>query len=382
MPPLQALKLSWAKAGVQTYLDEVAATESGSEAPTSPGTSGVGSDVEDAAADAVMPGGKKKPVVVGRADVNSANAAWAAALGQQSKSQQLLADKDHASQELAQRLAAVDKQVMKDSAAAGLKPGPGPSNVTLELLAKGRLDAQAKPPGAGPAVLPKPALPGMPVVDGLPPDKGAVVVVDPGEASTDKAVVVGRVPVSQQFGAQLALNAQKTSLKRAASSSRDDSASSLPKRSKLISELVSTLGGSMPGGIDAGDERSSWAGWRSRLVPWPWEFRVGAWRYIRDSGVDANPGAERSWSDSERNGEVDLSTDQEDSESAARCIMMLHYEVLFWPNLDGTLSYGTERQMRTLATALDHLLDGDLAACGDVLISRFKALEEATTSGT
>ena len=73
---------------------------------------------------------------------------------------------------------------------------------------------------------------------------------------------------------------------------------------------------------------------------------------------------------------------QEASEGAARRIMMFYYEVLLRPNLDGTLSHGTEREMRTLATSLDHLLDGDLAACGDVLISRFKALEEATTSGT
>ena len=73
---------------------------------------------------------------------------------------------------------------------------------------------------------------------------------------------------------------------------------------------------------------------------------------------------------------------QDATDGPARRIMMFHYEVLFRPNLEGSLSYGSERGMRTLATALDHLLDGDLAACGDVLISRFKALEEATTSGT
>ena len=38
--------------------------------------------------------------------------------------------------------------------------------------------------------------------------------------------------------------------------------------------------------------------------------------------------------------------------------------------------------MRTLAVGLDFLLDGDLARCGDVLISRFMALEEATNSGS
>ena len=73
---------------------------------------------------------------------------------------------------------------------------------------------------------------------------------------------------------------------------------------------------------------------------------------------------------------------QDATEGPARRIMMFYYEVLFRPNLEGSLSHGSEREMRTLATALDHLLDGDMAACGDVLISRFKALEEATTSGT
>ena len=48
---------------------------------------------------------------------------------------------------------------------------------------------------------------------------------------------------------------------------------------------------------------------RSGLVRWPREFRDGAWWYIRDCGVDANLGAERSGSDSERDGEVDLSAD-------------------------------------------------------------------------
>ena len=62
--------------------------------------------------------------------------------------------------------------------------------------------------------------------------------------------------------------------------------------------------------------------------------------------------------------------------------MLFYYDVLLRPNLSGSMAHGTEREMRTSATALDHLLEGDLASCGDVLISRFKALEEATTSGS
>ena len=59
--------------------------------------------------------------------------------------------------------------------------------------------------------------------------------------------------MGQQFGAQLALNSHKTSLKRAASAG-PGSASNLPKRSKFITELVSSLGGSMPGGHGGEDE--------------------------------------------------------------------------------------------------------------------------------
>ena len=41
------------------------------------------------------------------------------------------------------------------------------------------------------------------------------------------------------------------------------------------------------------------------------------------------------------------------------------------------LSIRSEREMCTLATALDHLADGQLAAAGDVLMQRFKACETA-----
>ena len=41
--------------------------------------------------------------------------------------------------------------------------------------------------------------------------------------------------------------------------------------------------------------------------------------------------------------------------------------MLFRPNLTVTLSHGAEREMRMLAVALDFLLDGDVARCGDVL---------------
>ena len=46
------------------------------------------------------------------------------------------------------------------------------------------------------------------------------------------------------------------------------------------------------------------------------------------------------------------------------------------------MKHGTEREMRTVACALDFLLEGDLVRCGDVLLGRYKALEEATHTGS
>ena len=40
----------------------------------------------------------------------------------------------------------------------------------------------------------------------------------------------------------------------------------------------------------------------------------------------------------------------------------------------------SERELRTLAEALDHLLSGNLAACGDTLMQRFK-VEPAGEAG-
>ena len=385
MPPLMALKIPWAKAGVQAYLDEVDATELGQYSPTSPATSGAGSEVENAAANAVMPKGKQ-PAVVPKGNVNSANAAWSAALGLQGNSQQLITDKDKASQELALKLAGVDQQVQKDSMAGGIKPGPGLSTVTLELLAKGRLGTQLTAP-SGAAVFAKAALPGVPVLDGPPPGAGHAEVVDPPVGAADKPSIGGRVPLGQQFGAQLALNAQKTSLKRA-SSAGPGGGSGLPKRSKFITELVSSLGGSMPGGHDVGDEMDPLGqdgDPSSSLGHGSFEMGHGGTSgSVVSTPILAQNSPGRILSETVKSIRQQISVvhGQDATEGPARRIMMFYYEVLFRPNLEGSLSHGSEREMRTFAAALDHLLDGDLAACGDVLISRFKALEEATTSGT
>ena len=45
------------------------------------------------------------------------------------------------------------------------------------------------------------------------------------------------------------------------------------------------------------------------------------------------------------------------------------------------LGLRSERELRTLSEALDHLLSGNLAACGDTLMQRFKAVELAGEAG-
>ena len=63
--------------------------------------------------------------------------------------------------------------------------------------------------------------------------------------------------------------------------------------------------------------------------------------------------------------------------------MMFYFEIFFKPKIQqGSLKLPAEREMLTLVTALDSLLCGDLHRTADILMGRFKALEEATTSGS
>ena len=65
-----------------------------------------------------------------------------------------------------------------------------------------------------------------------------------------------------------------------------------------------------------------------------------------------------------------------------RRLMPFYHGVLLRPTLQTELKHSTDREMRTLACAIDSLNEGDLARCGDVLISRYKALEEAARTGS
>ena len=51
------------------------------------------------------------------------------------------------------------------------------------------------------------------------------------------------------------------------------------------------------------------------------------------------------------------------------------------PSAGASLSLRAERELRTLAEALDLLLAGDLSRVGDILMQRFRAVEMAATDG-
>ena len=63
--------------------------------------------------------------------------------------------------------------------------------------------------------------------------------------------------------------------------------------------------------------------------------------------------------------------------------MMFYFEIFFKPLIQkGTLKVSAEREMLTLASSLDAILCGDLHRAADILMGCFKALEQATTSGS
>ena len=65
-----------------------------------------------------------------------------------------------------------------------------------------------------------------------------------------------------------------------------------------------------------------------------------------------------------------------------RQLLTFYHEMLFKPDVKRSLSEGFDRQMHTLARALDSLVEGDLARVGDILMGWYKALKSHTQSGT
>jgi len=65
-----------------------------------------------------------------------------------------------------------------------------------------------------------------------------------------------------------------------------------------------------------------------------------------------------------------------------RRLVTFYHEVIFKPKAKADFSYKMEREMVTLVEAIDALLEGSLDRVGDVLMGRYKALEDASTTGS
>ena len=64
------------------------------------------------------------------------------------------------------------------------------------------------------------------------------------------------------------------------------------------------------------------------------------------------------------------------------CLLTFYHEVMFRPRAKIDFSFKVEREMKTLVEAIDALLEGSLDRVGDVLMGRYKALEDAATTGS
>ena len=65
-----------------------------------------------------------------------------------------------------------------------------------------------------------------------------------------------------------------------------------------------------------------------------------------------------------------------------RRLVTFYHEVIFKPKVKADFSFKMEREMKTLVEGIDALLEGSLDRVGDVLMGRYKALEDASTSGS
>jgi len=66
-----------------------------------------------------------------------------------------------------------------------------------------------------------------------------------------------------------------------------------------------------------------------------------------------------------------------DSPGELKALVTRYLTQALVPSAGSKLSLRNSRELRTLAEAMDALLQGDLARCGDLLIQRFKAMESA-----
>ena len=62
--------------------------------------------------------------------------------------------------------------------------------------------------------------------------------------------------------------------------------------------------------------------------------------------------------------------------------MLSFYHEIFKAQCPNKIPYKSEREMKTLASALDAILECSLDRAGDTQLGRYKALEDATLSGS
>ena len=61
--------------------------------------------------------------------------------------------------------------------------------------------------------------------------------------------------------------------------------------------------------------------------------------------------------------------------------MLTYFTSVYLPSCQGRLGVRSEKEMRTLAVAIDHLLSVDLGAATDVLIQQYKSVEQLHSDG-
>ena len=65
-----------------------------------------------------------------------------------------------------------------------------------------------------------------------------------------------------------------------------------------------------------------------------------------------------------------------------RRLMTFYLEIVLRPQFPSAPNNHTDRELKTVAAAIDALVEGDTMRAGDLLMGRFKALEESVNSGT
>ena len=67
---------------------------------------------------------------------------------------------------------------------------------------------------------------------------------------------------------------------------------------------------------------------------------------------------------------------------AGQRLVTFYHEAIFKPRARADFSFKLEREVQTLVEAIDELLGGSLNLVGDVLMGRYKSLEDAATTGS